>query len=141
METVWCVDKIKRNECFNVSRQQFIHGNNTDCLGRVDGCFCLVYFSVASLSLFFTQAEIFTDWLMEVMDFGRYPAEIYSNYFKLFLLFGLPVLFFSYVPTAILLGKIPWFYALLGIVVVVWLYIISTIIWRKGLKRYQSVSS
>lgn len=101
----------------------------------------LLYFSISCLSLFFVNAYTFSDWLMEATDFDRYPAEIYSRGFRRFLFFGLPVLFFAYVPTAILLGKIPDYFVGLGLLVIIGLIIISTVLWRIGLKKYQSASS
>lgn len=101
----------------------------------------LLYFSISCLSLYFVNAFTFSDWLLEATDFDRYPAEIYSRGFRRFLFFGLPILFFAYVPTAILLGKIPDYFVGLGLLVVIWLLILSTVLWRKGLKRYQSASS
>jgi ABC-2 type transport system permease protein len=100
-----------------------------------------IYFLVSSLSLFFVNAETFVDWLIEATDFDRYPAEIYGEFFRFFLLFALPVLFFAYVPSAILLGKLPWYYSVFGIIIVTLLYLISTLVWRAGLKKYQSASS
>jgi ABC-2 type transport system permease protein len=101
----------------------------------------LIYFSLSALSLFFVNAETFADWLLEATDFDRYPADIYSNLFRFFLLFFLPILFFAYVPTAILLNKLPGYYAIFGVIMVAWFYLISTLIWRGGLKKYQSASS
>lgn len=101
----------------------------------------LLAFIFTSLSFFFVEAGVFHSLLMELWDFGRYPAEIYDNRFKLFLLLFVPVLFLSYVPSAILLGKLPWYYDLLGLLLVIILNLISSLIWRKGLRRYQSASS
>lgn len=101
----------------------------------------LVYFCVSTLSLFFVNAETFLDWLLEMTDFDRYPAEIYNDFFRFFLFFVLPILFFAYVPTAILLNKLPRYYAGLSVLITIWLYFISTILWRAGLKKYQSASS
>ena len=101
----------------------------------------LMYFIFSSLSLYFVNASTFSDWLLEATDFDRYPAEIYSRGFRQFLFLGLPILFFAYVPTAILLGKIPLIFAVYGLLIILWLYLISTIIWRTGLKHYQSASS
>ena len=47
---------------------------------------------------------------METLDFDRYPAEIYSDWFKFCLLTFLPILFLGYVPTGILLGKLSPYY-------------------------------
>jgi len=44
---------------------------------------------------------------MEITDFDRYPADIYSNWFKYFLFSFLPVLFLAYTPASIFLGKLP----------------------------------
>ncbi len=101
----------------------------------------LVYFCISTLSLFFINAETMSDWLLEATDFDRFPAEIYSNLFRNFLYFVIPILFFAYVPTAILLDKLPYYFAGLGILLLVWLCFLSTLLWKKGLKKYQSASS
>jgi len=101
----------------------------------------LLSFIMASFSLFWIRGETFIRWLMETLDFDRYPAEIYSDWFKVFLLTFLPILFLGYVPTGILLGKVPKYFIFLGILIVFWLYLFSTFVWKKGLKHYQSVSS
>lgn len=112
-------------------------------LGLVIG-YLIIYllsFIFASSSLFWVRGETFIRWLLETLDFDRYPAEIYSDWFKVFLLTFLPILFLAYVPTAILLGKLPWYYVIFGLIIVFWLYAISTIVWRSGLRHYQSASS
>lgn len=103
--------------------------------------FYLIIFSISSLSLFFVKSETFIDWFMELTDFDRYPAEIYSSWFRFFLFSFLPILFLAYVPTSIFLGKLPWYFAGIGFVIVVCLYLVSTVIWKIGLKKYQSASS
>lgn len=103
--------------------------------------FYFLVFLLSSLCLYWVKAESFIDWLLESTDFDHYPAEIYSDWLRFFLFFFLPILFFSYVPTAILLGKLPSYYAIFGVIIVVWLYLISTVVWRLGLRHYQSASS
>jgi len=100
-----------------------------------------LYFIISSLCLFITSAENYTDWLIEATDFDHYPAEIYGNKLKFFYYSVLPILYFAYVPTAILLNKLPTYYVLFGLILILVLYFISKIIWKAGLKNYQSVSS
>lgn len=100
----------------------------------------LLCFILASLSLFWIKGETLIRWLLETLDFDRYPAEIYSDWFKVFLLTFLPILFLGYVPTAVFLGKLPAYFLIFGIFVVCLLYFLSTIIWEKGLRHYQSAS-
>lgn len=103
--------------------------------------FYLMIFLLSSLSLYWIKAETFVDWLLASTEFDRYPGELYDKGFRFFLSTFFPILFVSYVPTAVLLGKLSWHYVIFGLLLVVWLYTISTIIWRKGLRHYQGASS
>lgn len=131
------LSSIKLNLSFNPSRFVFfIFGLIISYL-----VFYFLFFLLSSLCLYWTKTEIFADWFMEATDFDRYPAEMYSDWFRFFLFTFLPILFLAYTPTAILLGKLPPYYLLFGLLTVVWLYIISTLVWKSGLKHYQSASS
>jgi len=103
--------------------------------------FYLLFFLLSCLSLYWVKAESFLELLLQAVDFDHYPAEIYSDWFRFFLFFFLPILFFAYTPTAILLGKLPDNYFIFSLLVAVWLLIIAKIIWQNGLRRYQSASS
>jgi len=100
-----------------------------------------VYFIFTSLSLFFINSRTFIDWIFDVTDFDRYPAEIYTPRLRVFLTFFLPILFFAYYPTAYLLGKIGEGYLLIGLFLVIGLGLISHFLWHFGLRYYQSASS
>lgn len=107
-------------------------------------CYILIYclyFILASLSLWLLRAEVLLDWLFEAMEFGRYPEDIYRGWTRKVLLFVVPVLFFAYVPVAQLLGKISLRYTGIAFLLVIIFSLISKILWRLGLKRYQSASS
>lgn len=101
----------------------------------------LTYFIFASLALFFVKSEILIDWLFDTTDFDRYPAEIYPSGLRVFLTFFLPVLFFAYIPTAFLLGKVSWVYLPVGFLLALVLYFLSSYFWHTSLRRYQSASS
>lgn len=100
-----------------------------------------IYFFFACVSLFFASSRYLMDWIGELTDFDRYPAEIYSSWLRVLLLFFLPILFFAYVPTAYILGKVGEEYIIGGLFVLVALHLITTAIWRRGLRYYQSASS
>lgn len=101
----------------------------------------LVYFVFASLALFFINSRTFMDWIFEMTDFDRYPADIYPVTLRIFLSFFLPILFFAYFPTAFVLGKVGWEYLLYGLLVLVIFSLISRIVWHSGLRHYYSASS
>lgn len=100
-----------------------------------------VYLIFASFCLYFINARALLDWIFELTDFDRYPAEIYPVSVRAFLTFFLPILFFAYIPTSFLFGKIGGIYIVYGLIVIIGLYRISSFIWHKGLKNYQSASS
>jgi ABC-2 type transport system permease protein len=101
----------------------------------------LVYFIFASLVLFFINSRAFIDLIFDTTDFDRYPAEIYPKSVRIFLTFFLPILFFAYIPTAFLLGKLGWIYLIFGVMILLVLSFLSRVIWRIGLRHYQSASS
>lgn len=100
-----------------------------------------IYFIFASLVLFFINSRTFVDLIFDTTDFDRYPAEIYPRRLRFVLTFFLPILFFAYIPTAFLLGKVGWVYVPLGLIIVLLLYLLSHFIWHSGLRHYQSASS
>lgn len=101
----------------------------------------LVYLIFTSFSLFTVGSRYLLGWVGELTDFDRYPAEIYDRWLKTFLLFGLPILFFAYVPTAYVLGRIGDEYILYSFLVLGGLYSVSKILWASGLRKYSSASS
>lgn len=101
----------------------------------------LFHLIFASFALALVNARTLLDFIFETTDFGHYPAEIYPMSLRVFLTFFFPVLFFGYVPTAFLLGKIGWEYLFYAFLVAAVLYLISCFVWKANLKHYQSASS
>lgn len=101
----------------------------------------LFHFIFASFALSLVNARTLLDFIFEAAEFGHYPAEIYPISLRVFLTFFAPILFFSYIPVAFLLGKIGWEYLFYAPLVAMVLYFISCFIWKENLKRYQSASS
>lgn len=129
----------------------WLHLNRDFNFGRIIGFIFLlaigygfsyyVNFIFACLNLFFTSARNITAIMGEMMDFGRYPAEIYQSWFRKFILYFIPILFYAYIPTAYLLGKISSLYILYALIVLVVFFLLSKYIWQAGLRHYQSASS
>lgn len=101
----------------------------------------LFHFIFASLAFWVINARPFLDWIFEIADFGHYPATIYPPSLRMFFTFFVPILFFGYFPTAFLLGRLDSIYLGIAILLILALYAISRLVWRVGLKRYQSASS
>ncbi|MBI4359122.1 MAG: ABC-2 family transporter protein [Candidatus Nealsonbacteria bacterium] len=101
----------------------------------------LFHFIFASLAFWVVNARPFLDWIFEIADFGHYPAGIYPPSLRMFFTFFIPILFFGYFPTAFLLGRLDNLYLGIAILLILALSIISRLVWRAGLQRYQSASS
>jgi ABC-2 type transport system permease protein len=106
--------------------------------------FLIVYnyrFLLSSLCLFFVSAQHLSEWAGELGDFNRYPADIYHPWLKFLLMTLVPVLYFSYIPASYFLGKINSWYFLWTVITLLVFSVISGLIWRLGLRHYQSASS
>lgn len=76
----------------------------------------------------------------------RYPVDMYGRWFQVFVTCMLPVAFINYYPAKFLLGKIStgdplYFLSFLAPVVGLALLGIAALVWKSGLRRYNSTGS
>lgn len=102
-----------------------------------------LYLIFTTFSFFAGRVEAVLDFYEGMVDFMKYPLEIYQGFLRVILGGILPVGLLASIPAMILLGKVerPFTlacnYFLLSLVFLV----ISQIFWRFGLKHYSSASS
>lgn len=73
---------------------------------------------------------------------ARFPYEIFTNNLLLILFtFVLPITIVTNVPARALLGILEWRFVIYALIVAIWLTIVSQVIWKIGLRRYESASS
>ncbi len=78
----------------------------------------------------------------DIAEFGKFPAEIYGKWLKMIFLTLLPIAVISNFPARILLGKgEPLGLILLQILLVLVFAILVTLVWKAGIKRYESVGT
>ena len=77
---------------------------------------------------------------IELQILGDKPADIYKGALKTFV-FLLPIALFAYVPAMILIGNGSVNLILYAVFITVAFMIISQIIWKFGLRKYESASS
>lgn len=100
----------------------------------------LINLILATFNLFMIDASLFNEWLGEASEFSRYPADIYPTFLKTALTWFIPILFFAYIPTAFLLGKIGIEYLLYGVIITIIFAFIARRFWYSALKKYSSAS-
>ena len=72
---------------------------------------------------------------------AQYPIDIYAKWFRIFFTFIVPFGLVNYYPVLYLFGKDSnWFYGIVPIFAFVFL-IPCLLIWKKGIKHYESTGS
>lgn len=83
------------------------------------------------------KADDLKEIIFSVKQFAKFP-DIYSGYVRYFMMLFVPIVFSSFVPAGILLGKISIAFLLYYLVIAVLSLVVSRIVWKKGLKKYKS---
>jgi len=95
----------------------------------------LILYSVVALRLIYVDRlkEIFN----KIVEFGSFPAEIFSGSFKFFYLAILPIGIWIYYPAQALLGRVDS-YIIWTLLSIVLLFIVALRLWKMQLKKYTS---
>tara|TARA_Y100000590_G_scaffold186711_1_gene212731 strand:- start:498 stop:1301 length:804 start_codon:yes stop_codon:yes gene_type:complete len=98
-------------------------------------------FIIASL-VFWLRNFSYAGWLAgELVKYSRRPDSIYKNFFRKTLFTFFPMAMISSVPTRFLIFGVNFKLFLLQMIVALIFLWITTIIWKRGLLRYESASS
>ena len=109
------------------------------------GCFIIF------LGIFILKAS-FCFWTIDGLEFmnilaeggkkvAQYPIDIYAKWFRMFFTFIVPFGLVNYYPVLYLFGKVDnWYYGLFPLFTIVFL-IPCLLIWRMGVKHYESTGS
>jgi ABC-2 type transport system permease protein len=103
--------------------------------------YCIQYIAIC-ITFWLIEAGTYL-YLINTFDrLSRFPYEIFikGSFFILFT-FVLPVSIITNVPARTLLGILEWKFVIYALIVAIWLTIVSQIVWKMGLRRYESASS
>lgn len=70
-----------------------------------------------------------------------YPLDIYPQPFRTLFVTIIPIALFAVIPTQALFGTLSFTYALLSITITILFLSIGVVLWKHGVRRYNSVSS
>lgn len=107
-------------------------------------CCAIFYFYFASLAVsafYITKSRQILEMGTKMSDFGFYPTNMFPRAFQVISFTIVPIAFFGYVPTLFLLSRGSWQLFLFCIFILVTIFIINQVAWKKGLKAYSSASS
>lgn len=96
---------------------------------------------ISSLSFWTTKNDAIYELYGRFFQFGRFPLDVFPKTLKIIFLTAIPIAFTTYVPTAALFGKWPW-YGTIYVFVFAALSLFGALkFWNFALKRYSSASS
>ena len=106
----------------------------------------LIYTSLkimtAALAFWIKSSGFIIQMVYGMNEFAKYPTTIYSMPVRIFVTYIIPFAFTGYYPALFLLtGENPWFNIGGVVLISAVLFILSLLIWNKGLKAYESAGA
>ena len=96
---------------------------------------------ISSLSFWTIKNDAIYELYGRIFQFGKFPLDVFPKTLKIIFLTAIPVAFTTYVPTAALFGKWPW-YGTIYVFAFAALSLFSALkFWNFALKKYSSASS
>ena len=99
------------------------------------------YLALGSLAFWFMRSSSAIRIGYDIHKFAQYPLGVYGRAVQIILLTILPYAFANYFPIAFLLGKVGGIYAVMSPLVCMIGFGVAIVIWKTGLKRYESSGS
>lgn len=96
---------------------------------------------ISSLAFWVTEIENGTWIYRDLVYVGRFPPEVFPQAIRNVFTFVIPILLIVATPTKVLIGRADTFTFVMMFVMTPLLFIISSLIWKKGLRRYASASA
>lgn len=120
----------------------------------VVGILGFVILNISSLLLTYSillLPELIAFWVINVeslhqlvysfWDFNNMPMQIYGRAVRAFGIFVIPIFVISNFPPLFILGQLPVLHTVWGLVVPVLAFVLTRLVWKASLKRYESASS
>ena len=120
-------------------------------LVNVGGFISFMLFSSLVAYSLFLMPQILSFWFMNTSaiaeisdlfwDFNSMPMDIYNNWIKQIGIFVVPIFVITNFPPLFLLHKMPPLYQLWVLLVPLLLFMLVRLLWKQGLKSFNSASS
>ena len=96
---------------------------------------------LATLSFWFVRVENILVIFQSMYEAGRWPISLYPGWLRYGLTFIVPVAFATTVPTEALTGRLNWETLLGTVILAIFMFTVSRLFWRVGLRRYSGASA
>lgn len=96
----------------------------------------------SAISFWTKQSGHITHMFYMSSDFSKYPVTIYNNFIKVVITFIIPFAFTSYYPASYFLRGENGLFCVLGTILISsLLFVVSILVWNRGVKKYESAGS
>lgn len=75
------------------------------------------------------------------LNAAQYPGDIFKGFFKIFFTLIVPASIVATVPAEALIGNLKFGSVALFLIITAAFFVIANLVWRKGIRRYESASS
>jgi ABC-2 type transport system permease protein len=96
---------------------------------------------LATLSFWFVKVENLLVVFQSMYEAGRWPVSLYPGWLRYGLTFVIPVAFATTVPAEALTGRLNWITLIGAIAIAVFLFTVSRLFWKAGLRHYSGASA
>jgi ABC-2 type transport system permease protein len=94
-----------------------------------------------SLTFWFTKFDNNVTLMHALMDAGRYPAQVYPAWLRGLITFVIPIAVATTVPMQALRGELTWWQVLGYLAIGTAVVLISSRVWKAGVRRYSGASA
>ena len=96
----------------------------------------------SAISFWTKQSGHITHMFYMSSDFSKYPVTIYNNFIKVVITFIIPFAFTAYYPASYFLRGENGLFCVLGTILISsLLFVVSILVWNRGVKKYESAGS
>lgn len=96
----------------------------------------------SAISFWTKQSGHITHMFYMSSDFSKYPVTIYNNFIKVVITFIIPFAFTAYYPASYFLRGENGLFCVLGTILISsLLFVISILVWNRGIRKYESAGS
>jgi ABC-2 type transport system permease protein len=107
------------------------------------GVVVAVFMAFAATGFWFEDRVGMVPPVYNLMEFGRWPGDLFNPWLKLFITCAIPFSFAGFLPASVFVGGHGdgWWLGLLTPVVAAAALLVANLLWRMGLARYNSAGS
>lgn len=100
-----------------------------------------LWIALISLTFWFTRFDNNVTLMQALMDTGRFPSMVYPAWLRVIVTFVVPIALATTVPVQALRGEIAWWQIALALSASVLAAVLSSRLWKAGVRRYSGASA